>query len=60
MTTRYSNKLNQNITVNSDGTVKCQDGTEYSKQELKSITGMTDKGISAVHKIKYAFSGTIE
>ena len=60
MKTQYSQKLNQNITVNQDGSVKCQDGTEYSKSELKTITGMTDAGISAVHKLKFAFMGAVE
>lgn len=59
MTTRYSEKLKQNITINSDNSVKCQDGSEYSKSELELLQNCTDKGIMTIHKIKNAFSGEI-
>jgi len=59
MTTRYSEKLNQQITINPDNSVICQDGTNYSKSELSLLNNCTDKGIMAVHKLKNAFNGVL-
>jgi hypothetical protein len=57
---KYSHKLQQNITINPDNSVKCQDGTIYSKQELSKIQNLSDAGYMAIHKLKSAFNGTIE
>jgi hypothetical protein len=56
---RYSEKLHQHITINPDNSVKCQDGTIYSKQELSKIQNLSDAGYMAIHKIKHAFNGEI-
>lgn len=59
MQKRYSSKLKQHITVNADNSVKCEDGTEYSKVELLHIQNLSDAGYMAIHKIKHAFNGEI-
>jgi hypothetical protein len=56
---KYSHKLQQHITINPDNSVKCQDGTIYSKSELSKIQNLSDAGYMAIHKLKSAFNGEI-
>ena len=59
MTTRYSNKLKQNITIKNDGSVLCDDGTHYSKKEMSLIKGSGDDEIKLIHGIKKIFLGEV-
>lgn len=56
---KFSSILNQKIALNpSTGWIYCQDGTAYSPEEYKLITGIKNFPIQ-IHMIKKIFKGTI-
>lgn len=57
---QYSKILNQNIAINQElQTVTTEDGAEYTRDEMRELTGLEPSEIRAIHKIKRCFKGQI-
>ena len=56
---KYSEVLKQNIIINPDGTIICEDDTFYKKHELKRLMNCEDCQKIMVHNIKKIFRGEI-
>lgn len=49
---RHSDVLNQQITINDNGSITTEDGAEYKTIELSKIKNISDEGKRKVHNVK--------
>ncbi len=59
ISSKKSKILNQNISLLDDGSIICQDNTEYSKSEIRLLHGISDNWKRVVHKVKFLFGGEV-
>lgn len=57
---KYSDKMQMNYEVDHDkGIVTFEDGTPYSRDEMKKMEGMEPEHMRMLHKLKRIFGGSI-